>query len=96
VRAPCTLIAQPTLPGQQLLFAMRRDWSPLVNIDRRSGQLPELGAAAWQLVSDFDYMMREQPWTEVARWINRRTLTILVSCRVVAWCGCPDSGVGRL
>lgn len=79
VRAPCALFAQPTLPGQQLLFGMRRDWSPLVDIDRRSGHLPELSATAWQLVSDFDRMMREQHWTKMARWMNRRTLTILVS-----------------
>ncbi|MGW0949881.1 hypothetical protein ACWD4O_46185 [Streptomyces sp. NPDC002623] len=79
VRAPCALIAQPTLPHQQLLFAMPRDWSALVDIDRRTGCLPELSSAARQLVSFFDRMTREQHWTKVARWMNRRTLTILVS-----------------
>jgi hypothetical protein len=79
VRAPRALIPQPTLPGQQLLFAMRRDWSPLVDIDRRTGCLPELSAAARQLVSAFDRIMREQHWPEQARWMNRRTLTILIS-----------------
>ena len=40
--AQCPFISQPVVPGQQLLFPMSRDWSPLVDIDRRSRRLPEL------------------------------------------------------
>jgi hypothetical protein len=72
--APSAHIA---LPGQLVLFTVRRDWSPLVG--RRAEDLPGLTASARTLVDDFARVMGDQQWEKSRRVANLRTLTVLVS-----------------
>jgi integrase len=63
--------------GQQVLFAVERDWSPLVG--RRTEDLPRLTKSARTLVDDFAQVMGDQQWEKSRRAANLRTLTVLVS-----------------
>ncbi|MGW3931127.1 hypothetical protein ACWECC_23920 [Streptomyces microflavus] len=76
-RTPLT--PQLVMAGQQELFTLPRDWSPLLNIDRRIELLPELTPPAKALVSDLVRMMRGHQWELSHRTANVRALTILVS-----------------
>lgn len=73
------LVPQLAVPGQEPLFTMRRDWTPLLDIDRRVETLPELTASAQRLTGEFVTMMRDQQWDLSQRVVNLRTLTIVVS-----------------
>ncbi|MFE6484944.1 hypothetical protein ACFVGN_18675 [Streptomyces sp. NPDC057757] len=70
---------QPALPGQQTLFTMRRNWAPLLAVDRRRQTLPALTPAARQLADDFNRLMIHQQWDSAIRHLCRRTLLILLS-----------------
>ncbi|MFC8520477.1 hypothetical protein [Streptomyces sp. NPDC057257] len=56
------LVPHLAFPGQEPLFTMRRDWTPLLDINRRFEKLPELTEPAQQLADEFVSMMRDQQW----------------------------------
>lgn len=70
--APATTVC----PGQESLFTMRRNWSPVLARlrSRPPGELP-LTAAATALVEDFAELRRDQQTSGLRK--NIRTLTIL-------------------
>jgi site-specific recombinase XerC len=73
------LIPQLAVPGQEALFTARRDWTPLLDLDRRVESLPELTESARRLADEFATMMRDQQWDTNQKVVNGRTLTILLS-----------------
>ncbi|MFF4633185.1 hypothetical protein [Streptomyces griseorubiginosus] len=73
------LVPQLALPGQELLFTARRDWTPLLNLDRELESLPEMTESARRLADEFTTMMCDQQWEMHQRIVNGRTLTILLS-----------------
>ncbi|MFF2517676.1 hypothetical protein [Streptomyces sp. NPDC058086] len=58
---------------------MRRDWTPLLNLDRRVESLPELAEPARRLADEFTAMMRDQQWDMNQKVVNGRTLHIVLS-----------------
>lgn len=73
------LVPHPAFPGQEPLFTMRRDWTPLLDINRRFEKLPELTEPAQQLADEFVSMMRDQQWDLDQRVAHLRPLVILLS-----------------
>ncbi|WP_406303778.1 hypothetical protein OHA61_17275 [Streptomyces sp. NBC_00885] len=73
------LVPQLAVPGQEVLFTTRRDWTSLLNLDRRVESLPEMTESARRLADEFTTMMRDQQWDMNQRVVNGRTLTILLS-----------------
>ncbi|MFG3168414.1 hypothetical protein [Streptomyces sp. NPDC048200] len=73
------LVPQLALPGQEMLFTTRRDWTPLLDLDRSVQSLPELTEPASRLADEFTTMMRDQQWAMNQKVVNGRTLTILLS-----------------
>lgn len=64
-------------PGQERLFELRRDWSPVVELARHD--LPTLTDSAVRLLADLDSVMKQEMWSTVPANKTRNTLTILVS-----------------
>ncbi|WP_454607320.1 hypothetical protein [Streptomyces tendae] len=64
-------------PGQERLFELRRDWSPVVELARHD--LPTLTDSAERLLADLDSAMKQEMWSTVPATKTRNTLTVLVS-----------------
>lgn len=71
---------QVIAPGQERLFELRRDWSPVVELARHD--LPTLTDSAVRLLADLDSVMKQEMWSTVPANKTRNTLTVLV-----AWLG---------
>lgn len=67
-------------PGQERLFELRRDRSPVVELARQD--LPTLTESAVRLLADLDSVMKQEMWSTVPADKTRNTLTVLV-----AWLG---------
>ncbi|WP_237408932.1 hypothetical protein [Streptomyces sp. M2CJ-2] len=66
-----------TVPGQQVLFDMRRNWSALAS--RPVAELPALTHAAERLLAELDHVIRDRQWEASPATSTKRTLTILLS-----------------
>ncbi|MFJ9683728.1 hypothetical protein ACIRP2_37775 [Streptomyces sp. NPDC101194] len=70
-------VVQGKVPGQEGLFELRRDWSPVVELSRLD--LPTLTDSAERLLADLDSVMQREMWSKFAATKTRRTLAVLVS-----------------
>ncbi|MET9144540.1 hypothetical protein [Streptomyces sp. NPDC004042] len=65
------------VPGQERLFELRRDWSPVVELSRLD--LPTLMESAERLLADLDSVMQREMGFKFTATKTRRTLAVLVS-----------------